>query len=205
MIIELIERSITNKPKGNVKERLIDEQSIRDYFDQLTSASGILLLTFHGGLITLRRKLFGTFERGLTFGLEAAKDPSGKLFVAMRAIEDGQAVLIAPDGPFGKRSGTLNVLGMTTPAGEGGAFLAYATSCKTAWYSVEWEDRRLVPKLESGPRRQADESYSDFKNRLFSFCSEKIEASLTGDPRNIALRGGQWKRLVKQRVRETRE
>jgi hypothetical protein len=73
-------------------------------------------------------------------------------------------------------------------AGEGAAFLAHASNCNTAWYTVVREGNRFVPIIEPGPSRNGGETLNEFSERLYRFYAEKIEGMFVGDPCNILLR-----------------
>jgi hypothetical protein len=107
---------------------------------------------------------------------------------------------MASDGPDGKITGTLNVLGATSPAGEGAAYLAYATNCETGWYTVLRAGDKFTPVIEPGLRKNKGESFPEFKDRFQRFYSAKIEEIFTGDPNNIVLRPG-WSRVFYARAR----
>lgn len=177
---------------------LLDDKS-RHEFETFLSAKGRLLLTFHGAFVLIARRIFidrdkqrSDFGRG--GNINSRRDHRGALFAALRALQDGQSVVISPDGPDGKLSGVLNLLGTQSPAGEGAAFLAAASGCKTAWYTVCRTGDTFVPVFEEGPTRAKDESAKQFSDRLYQFYAAKIEENFTGDPRNIVLRR-RWTRL----------
>jgi hypothetical protein len=143
----------------------------------------------------------GLLQRVLLMGtgtaLKKGQDPREALFNALRVLQEGGTVALAPDGPMGKQSIELNVLGTKSPAGDGAAFLAYQSNCATAWCTAIRENDRFVPILEMGPRRESGESFKDFQDRFFRFYVEKIEGVLTGDPNNIAL-AGRWTNVLKE-------
>jgi hypothetical protein len=196
-----IDRLLTTEfrrlPRGKLAN-LFDDKSKRD-FEAFLSAKGRLLLTFHGAFVLVARRLFIDIDKqrsdfGRGGNINSRRDHRGALFSALRALQDGQSLVISPDGPDGKLSGVLNVLGTQSPAGEGAAFLAAASGCKTAWYTVGREGDRFVPVFAEGPTRTKDETPQQFGDRLHRFYSEKIEEMFTGDPRNIVLRR-RWSRL----------
>lgn len=46
----------------------------------------------------------------------------------------------------------------------------------------------VAPNILIGPTREEGEGYRDFSERWFKFYAERLEETLTGDPRNISLR-----------------
>lgn len=189
--------------------KLADHAAMTAASRNLASSKGTLFLTFHGAHVLLAKKIFASaFERGLLLARHGAilggdtkkKDSREALFILMRALEDGRNLFFAPDGRNGKQTASLNVLGTVTSAGEGAAFLAHASGCNTAWYTVIREGDRFVPVVESGPVKAKGESLKDFSGRLYRFYGERIEAMFTGDPRNIVFRP-RWGRVLNARAR----
>ena len=186
-------------------ETLVDPDARSVATETLRVSGGMVLLVFHGSFLQTSRKMFpliypaGMGEGILVAGegrlrskdgvLRAGADPRKALFVALKAVLGGEIVYIGPDGPTGRQSGTLNVLGVHRSAGEGAAFLAHSCKCATGWYAVRRVGNRLVPVIEPGPRAIDGESFGEFQDRLYKFYVEKIEEVLTGDPHNIAVRG----------------
>lgn len=179
---------------------LVDEKAKQD-FETFLSPKGMLLLTFHGAFVKVARRLFIDKQKqrsdlGSGGNINSQRDQRGALFAALRALQSGQSLVISPDGPEGKLSAVLDVFGRPSPAGEGAAFLAAASGCKTAWYTVCRTEDRFVPVFEEGPTRTKDETHQQFGNRLHRFYSTKIEGVFTGDPRNIVLRN-RWTRYFR--------
>jgi hypothetical protein len=162
----------------------------------MSSPRGVLALTFHGGYSTLLRHSFtARTDHGVIIGpLAAAKfrmldgnDPGAALFAALRTLNEGHAVYVAPDGPFGKPAGSIEVLGATCPVAAGAPFLAYETGCDTVFFTLKRNGRLLAPHVAPGPSRDPDETLETFQARLIGFYRDRIEACLTGDPQNVAL------------------
>jgi hypothetical protein len=167
----------------------------------LKMPQGMLLMTSHGGFTAMRRRFLKTcLEReGGCLALRRGmieEDRRHSLFAALRELQGGGCAIMAPDGPFGKRTATLNVLGKQFPAGEGAAYLAATTGCATGWFIMVRVGDRFSPVIESGPQIQKGEKFDSFKERFYAFISERIEAVVTGDPRNIIL-GPRWVRALK--------
>ena len=179
----------------------LDHAAAAETFAQLSSARGMVLVAFHGSFVVLVRKLFEQVNGGFmvqTGGQDAPSpqsDSRGVLFVAMRALQEGRHVYLAPDGPYGSRNYSVGVFGIQRKVGEGAPFLAFHTGCETGWWSVARCDERFSPIVEPGPRRQEGENYDRFRDRFFRFYASKIEAVLTGDPQNLALSEGWISRL----------
>jgi lauroyl/myristoyl acyltransferase len=154
-----------------------------------------LFLTFHGGFVIMARKLFATlFRDGVSIqnhrsraNFSAKLDPAAALFNALRALQEGKSVIMSPDGPYGKHSCAMHVLGRTAEMADGAAFLAYEAKCETAWFTVVRDDSGFRPDIQVGPRREDGERYKQFQQRLCDFYGERIAALYSGDPRNIAL------------------
>lgn len=173
---------------------------------------GTLLLTFHGAFVIIARRLFSkACEDGLIFGkngtmrgrVPTTDTHRDALFASLRILQGGGAILMAPDGQEGRRTAQLTVLGTTAMAGEGAAFLAHASGCNTAWYTVVRDGYRFVPIIEQGPRRENAESFEKFAARLYRFYADKIEAVFTGHPSNILLRP-MWSKLFKEKLLQAR-
>jgi len=177
-------------------EDLIHQNGTSDAFEKLKSSKGTLLLTFHGGFATIASKLLARMKIAESHASQILVDPRGALFTSLRALEDGRVLVMSPDGACGRKSVTLSVLGKNRPAASGAAFLAYASSCNTAWYTVVREGEHFKAIIKPGPSRSEGETFDEFSDRLYRFYSERIEAVLTGDPRSIVLRPS-WIRTLK--------
>lgn len=184
----------------------IDESSKGRASEQLNRPHGMLVLTFHGGFPQLARGLFDDMcKDGITLQrkgsregkVSATSDPGASLFAALRMMQEGRNVLMAPDGPFGKPRECIHVLGIACPVADGAAFLAYHASCNTVWYSLERTDRAFSPIVVAGPRREPGERFEEFRTRLYRFYAERIEEALTGDPRSLAISGRWGSRISK--------
>lgn len=190
-------------------DKIVDQTAMRKVLRGLTSAKGTLFLTFHGAHILMAKKVFASaFAKGLLLARHGAllgaesekKDPREVLFILLRTLEEGKNLFFAADGRNGRQTATLNVLGTVTAAGEGAAFLAHASECNTAWYTVVREGDRFVPVVEPGPVKAKGESLKDFSDRFYRFYGERIEAMFTGDPRNIVFRP-RWGRVLNAKAR----
>ena len=163
---------------------------------------GALFLTLHSGFARLLRLFFqlflpsGLMIQNFKFSQRSldASNPAAALFGAMRALEDGRPVYIAPDGPFGTPAGAIEVLGASCAVTGGAAFLAYETRCETAWCALRRDGRAFIPVIERGPKREDGESFPEFRDRLMGFYASMIESVFTGDPRSLAL-SGTWRNL----------
>jgi hypothetical protein len=179
--------------------QLVDQTAAKESFDKLQGPDGVVLLTSHSGFIKLAAKMFvARFAGADTIKgavVRLGSDPRDTLFASLRFLQRGGAVFIAPDGPNGKLSLSLNVLGKSFRVGDGAAFLAYTANCNTAWYVAARQGDYFVPVIEPGPKRQPNESFEDFKARLHRFYAEKIESLATGDPRNIVF-GRRWQQTL---------
>lgn len=178
-------------------DAVIDHAAAAQVLSRAVSSHGVLVLVFHGSFPTLVRKFFDQFQGGLMIqksgggALAAKNDPGAALFVAMRALMDGKHVFVAPDGPFGKVTRSIAVLDVKCPVAAGAPFLAFETRCETIWFAVERGEKGFAPVAEWGPRRASGETAEQFEDRLFRFYGDRIEASLTGAPRNLAI-SGRW-------------
>jgi hypothetical protein len=124
----------------------------------------------------------------------SVKDPNAALFVGVRAIQDGNPILIAADARAGTYKSSIRVLGIDVPMADGAPFIAYETGCDTIWLSVERFEQKFVPTFVPGPARRTGEKFDAFRERWFSFYTDQVNRILTGDPRSLALRA-QWARL----------
>lgn len=112
-------------------------------------------------------------------------------------------MFVAIDGQNGRLTECLNVLGISVPAAGGPAFLAHTSRCNTVWYTVTRTDDRFTPIAEFGPTWKEGESFRDFKDRFYQFCSGMIETMFTSDPRNIVLRR-HWTSRIKNHLKRSR-
>lgn len=166
-------------------------------------SKGVVVATFHGGFSRLNIALFQhLFPDGVTVlgGLSKAKSSDveryirvvgnerGALFQALRAVQDGKALWIGADAPFGNSKHSIEVAGAKVPVADGAPFVAFETRCPTLWLATVRTDFGFSVVSTLGPVRTAGEKYQAFKDRWFSFYRTCIEEFLTGDPRNLALR-----------------
>jgi hypothetical protein len=176
-----------------------------DYAAQnLVSPKGVLVLA---GRVSFPYLLIRSFDHfvpeGVLIGCPPAyrgehlelSDPRAVLFNALRALNEGRTVFIAPDGTYGGRFHDIEVLGMTCTISEGAAFLAYETGCDTVWYGLTRDDAGFSPMAVPGPRRAPGETYLQFRDRLGDFYGRCVTEVLTGDPRNMTV-GGRWIRML---------
>jgi hypothetical protein len=178
-----------------------DFSGLIDGLDQLRALpKGTLLLTFHGAFFRLARRLFtDLFASGLEIDRNVFDDARGGLFEALRSLQDGHHVLIAPDGPGGNTSSQIRVFDITVPAGSGAAFLAHTSGAPTAWYTVLRKGERFAVQVEPGPRREDKESYAAFEQRLSEFYGAKIEIMFSGDPQSLSL-SRRWQSVFQDRI-----
>jgi hypothetical protein len=178
---------------------IIDQKANEVAFKQVMGSKGMLLVTFHGCFLTVARHLYSrAIKGGLILGLGGADSrvipARGKhrmaLFQALRAVEDGNVVLMAPDGTLGIEgsSSFMQVAGVTIPLANGAPFIAYETGCNSSWFTVMRKAECMIPIVEAAPKRAENENYEDFCQRWSSFYGQKIDSVLTGDPENLTLR-----------------
>jgi hypothetical protein len=177
---------------------LVDQKSAKDVAAQLSSEAGALILLFHGGYATLTLRILTDLRKdallvrkGGIGNFSSKGDARGVLFAALRAIGDGKKVGLAPDGPLGKPSVCINVLGINYHIPEGAAFIAHQSQCSTMWFTLNRDERGFVPVLKFAPRVEPGEPYREFRERLHLFYAKEIELSFTGDPRSICI-AGRW-------------
>ena len=193
--IDLILRTeFTRRKPGNFS-------GLIDGADQLRALPvGTLLLTFHGGFVRLARRLFADlFASGIQVDRAVLGDARGGLFGALRSLQDGHHVLIAPDGPGGKTTSHVRVFDVTVPVASGAAFLAHTSGAPTAWYTVLRKGDRFAVQVEPGPQRRDQESYAAFEQRLIEFYGAKIEAMFNGDPQSLSL-SRRWQSAFQERL-----
>jgi hypothetical protein len=181
---------------------LFDPDAADEAVRAMSSPRGVLALTFHGGFTTMLKHFFaGRMDGGVIIGIKttpkfrmlAASDSGAALFAAMRTLNEGHAVYVAPDGPFGKPAGSIELLGANCPVSASTPFLAYETGCDTVFYTLRRKGRLLAPHVTPGPSRGSGETFKAFRTRLMGFYRDRIEECLTGDPDNLAL-AGKWAR-----------
>jgi hypothetical protein len=176
---------------------IIDRRSRSDLCGQLTSAPATLAVSCHNGFPTLRLKLFEfLFADGVaisTYGNYRARNGGYSLFAAREALLKGRPVLMTPDGPFGRRTGTLSVLGAQRPVADGAPFLAHSTHCNVVWYEIVRTETGFDVETVPGPRASPDEPFADYRQRFFEFYNRQVVASFTTHPRNLVVLPG-WVR-----------
>lgn len=201
----LLEDFFTVRSPWRLRE-MFDPESAAPAAQAMRSPRGLLALTFHGGFAALSRHFFaGYVDDGLVvddkarpkFHSVGADDPGAALFAALRALQEGRSVCLAPDGRGGRPAGRIRVLGASCPVADGAAFLAYETGCDTAWYAIGRDGRMFFPVVEAGPSRAPGETFQEFRARLMAFYSGKIEAHFTSDPQNLTLLKD-WRRRLSQ-------
>ena len=129
--------------------------------------------------------------------LSAQFDPGAAVFAALKGLLTGQNVFLAPDGPFGRSTGSISVLGAQCTVADGAAFLAFEAKARVACIRFAFDGRCFSPVLESGPRREGGETFDEYRGRLYSFYQDQITLALTGVPSDLALSKGWMERLEK--------
>lgn len=208
--IDSIIRASHRRPRV---EAVMSRQAIDGAFGNIKAAApapkGTLMLTFHGAFVIIAQELFKKeYEQGLILSakgfirgrVQTEVSYRDALFTSLRSLQNGGAVLMAPDGMQGRRYGQYSVLGAPFFPGEGAAFLAYAANCNTVWYTVVRDGDRFVPVVEAGPGRTDGETLNRFSERLFSFYAEKIAGVFAGDPFSIVLLG-MWAKPLQEAAR----
>lgn len=172
-----------------IVEEVIDQDAVAAVQQSMATSPATLAIGFHGGFPRLRRKLFEKLFRDSVVigrvGPHGATDGAHALFAAREAILASKPVLMAPDGLYGKESGTITVLGARRAVTDGAPFLAHSTNGRVAWFAVACTGERFAPTLVEGPRAEPGESFKAYRERFFRFFADQIEAVFTGDPRNI--------------------
>jgi hypothetical protein len=177
-----------SKTLDQYAELIDDQEALR------AVSTKTLVLTFHGSFVPLARLAFGHHAREAMIMRRAdARDNRTALFTALRSLQGGHSVLLAPDGPYGTTLESLDVLGAKARMAQSAAFLAYSANCPTAWYTVVRRKARFVVHLEPGPARQSGEELAAFNSRLQQFYARQVEGIFSGDPKNITIRP-HWQR-----------
>ncbi|QDL94554.1 hypothetical protein FDP22_22005 (plasmid) [Paroceanicella profunda] len=173
---------------------------------------GVLFSTFHAGHLTMVRLNFQRiFETGIQIQrsnsaqyapgmISIADNPRAALFSALRMIEDGGQLLMAPDGHWGESRLAISVLGHTLDIGEGAAFLAYESGCYNAFLTYVFDGGVFVPRVVEGPQKLPGEKYRAYRQRWAQFYAREIERIFTGRPENIAFRN-RWFGVFARRPR----
>jgi hypothetical protein len=171
-----------------VKPEAID-RALRRLAKAPNASRGTLLVTFHGAFSKIGARLFSRRAAGgLILGVGQIRDDArSTLFAALNALRDGRMVLMAPDGGHGRQTAHVKVLGTRAAVSDGAAFLAHASGCNTAWYTIIRQGDRLVPVIVPGPAARDGETVAAFSERLHDFYAQQIETVFTGDPCNLSL------------------
>jgi hypothetical protein len=168
------------------------DRALHKLAEEPNASRGTLLITFHGAFSKTGVRLFSRRAAGIVLGVGQIRDDMrGTLFEALNALRDGRMVLMAPDGGRGRQTTHVNILGARVAIGDGVAFLAHASRCNTAWYTIMRQGDLLVPVIVPGPVAGDGETAAAFAERLHGFYAQQIEAVFTGDPRNLVL-FGRW-------------
>lgn len=163
-----------------------------------------VLLTFHGSFPSLLQVIFRhLYAEGFIVHDRGTDRRRDMLFSAMRALLDKQSVFIAPDSGLGARIRYGRVCQANVPFATGAAFLAYETRSYTGFYHLSRTPAGFAPDVIHGPRCFEGESYESYETRLLDFYAASIEQVLTGDPRNIGLRG-RWCSYLENEVPHTK-
>lgn len=164
---------------------------------------GTLFLMYHCGFIRAAKRLFTGYlpdngRPGLLLAgggtHKAADDPGQALFGALRSLQAGHNLWVAPDGTLGRQSVVLDVLGTTSTGGEGAALLAHTARCPTVYFRLEVREDRLFPVIEAGPQCEPGERFRDFSARFHRAYADKLTDLLTGEPENLVMRP-RWLRV----------
>lgn len=179
---------------------LIGAEEIDRLAELLRSLRGGVVVGFHGGYVAVGVHLFyQIIPDGWALGsrleakrnfIQAKGDPGAGLFAALRTVEDGNLILMYPDALIGNRSSTIEVAGLSVPIASGTMFTAFETGCATLWLGTRRRGDTLVPDPHLGPVREPGERFKAFSARWLAFYSERLNATLTGDPENICFQLG---------------
>jgi hypothetical protein len=195
--IDMLLRNIIIRSPTLKFESLVDREATDEAFSRLAPQKGTLLMTFHGTFVPITRRLFQSKTTTLARQDVVAEGGRSALFGAFRTLQDGNNLLMAPDGPFGRKSECSSVFDRPIALGEGAAFLAYSTNCNTAWYAAVIGERGFKADIELGPTRDTGEKFDDYRDRLYRFYAAQIQKVFSGDPRNLVLRQ-KWKKWVRR-------
>ena len=162
----------------------IDPQARQRFIDEAAGCkNGLLLLTFHGGFKTIKRHFLMECETEINAVIlrrgDIVSDRRTALFTSLRSLQQGRTVVMAPDGPHGRSSQTIDVLGHSLSIGDGAAFLAGTARCDTGC------DNGFVPVLTKGPVIDKGEKLESYQQRLNDFYAAQLEDYLTGPPGDI--------------------
>ncbi|HEY1960779.1 MAG TPA: hypothetical protein VGG69_00050 [Rhizomicrobium sp.] len=174
------------KDLGRQIDRGVRVRTIREL-----KASPTLVLGFHGGFGYARRKLFARlFPDSVIIGAtgkHTATDGAHALFAAREALLQNRLVLIAPDGRFGKESGTISILGAQLPVTDGPPFLAHISRCSVTWLALLRTQDGFTLETMAGPRHEEGEAFAGYRDRFYRFYTERLEEAFTSDPANLSL------------------
>jgi hypothetical protein len=204
-------RDLRGAAKWNLERRrhalaAADAEAAKAVFAGFDAPDGLVLSTFHGGLLAPAAEMYdvffprgehldGTTRRKGDAGMSKT-DQIGAGFATLKSLSNGGVVIVAPDGGRGKAATQITVAGRTMAFPDGAPFLAYEAGCRTGWFGARREGARLVPEFIEGPRREDGERYRAFKTRFFDFYAAQIERVITGDPASLALRP-RWSKLFR--------
>lgn len=190
---------------------LIDVPQSREIYQTLeekrsASGTGILFCPFHGGYVVLVRMFIDWCAKDIDVvrGVGAhnvATNANFVLFKALRNLQDGTDVYIAPDGFFGKLTHTIDVFSVSRKIGLGAAFLAYKTKSAVVFLRFKFDGTTFVPYIEFGPHPLAGQSLNEY-NQVFLEAYQSFIIDFFGDdPRNLALAPG-WAKEIVQYTKE---
>jgi len=183
--------------------QLVDRERTMAFFQSLDTSRGLLLTTFHGAYVPFATICFLRFMPdqyvlGINAGanqINAVADRRGAAYRAVKALQGGKTLLMAPDGRALGQTSNITVFGLPLEVADGAPAIAYESGCKTGWYTVIRVGDRLVPEYDEGPTRIAGENFEMFKNRWWKYYASRIERCFAGDAINISLRAF-WPDLI---------
>ncbi|HEY4114984.1 MAG TPA: hypothetical protein VGM17_13100 [Rhizomicrobium sp.] len=192
-----IRQMVANFSRMGSLESCLDVAEAKRTFEGLDRSRGLLLSTFHSGFLRTSNFFFVNCMPDPFWITAKGEEQSNVVIVqgkeraaafrTFKALKQGRAVLMAPDGPhYGEASGiTIEVLGLKTKVSEGAAVLAYESNCDTGWISAVRRGRMFAPEYVPGPRRAEGEPYKAFRARWVSFYADRIECALSSGPENV--------------------
>lgn len=203
-----------NTSLGNMAKRFcrfaglqqhLDTAEAKRVFQDLDRSHGVLLSTFHGGFLKIATFFFvtetpdphwvtsGRADRQKLNIISVRDNERTAAFQTVKALMQGKAVLMAPDGPhYGTSSAaTIEVLGLKTTISHGAALMAYEANSETGWISALRQGDMFVPQFVPGPRRRKGEIYSNYRDRWLSFYEERLNCALSSGPENL-IPFGRW-------------
>ncbi|MGV6802470.1 MAG: hypothetical protein ACWA5L_11165 [bacterium] len=195
----------TQMPVADLNQ-LVDPLAVQKIEQEYDPQCGTVLMLSHAGYVQSRYGFFSqafpdaifmTNHKVLENRLEVGEDETASLMLAMKALLNGNTIVISPDGKRGRGESLGSLFGKQITIKDGAALLAYETRSRTAFFTMGRDGGVFIPRLYWGPEVGASESYTSYKQRLAAFYIECLRQHFSGNPDSL-LYSGSWMKFFMQ-------